>query len=243
MHSPELLELLDIQLSHPVLEYIVDCVSHTVDHAFGRPPRRTRSRRFTSFVGTVLSRAEIPTPTVLVALHYMARARPHLTIAVPQYALERVFLGALVCAAKYTNDSTLKNIHWGMCTGVFGAGDIGRIEREFLEVLDWELGVTEEDLLRYHKGLVRAVLRAEEEEGFVLLTNSAPLHRRRPSMSAEFVVLPELEPSSPQSSIGSLSPPTPISHSTSGSPLPRKPQTHGYKFLHPFFHGHSAYVE
>ncbi|KAJ7634351.1 hypothetical protein FB45DRAFT_829573 [Roridomyces roridus] len=147
-HSPELLALLDIQLSLPVLQYVVDYISHSVDEAFGRSPRFRRSRRFTSFVSTVLSRAEIPLATVLVTLHYVTRARPQLTIAVSKYALERVFLGALVCAAKYTNDSTLKNVHWGMCTGIFGTGDIGRIEREFLEVLDWELGFTEEELLR-----------------------------------------------------------------------------------------------
>ncbi|KAJ7303556.1 Hsp70 protein-domain-containing protein [Mycena albidolilacea] len=55
----------------------------------------------------------------------------------------RVFPGALIVASKYTNDSTLKNLHWALCTGVFEKRDVGRIEREFLDVLDWELGVGE----------------------------------------------------------------------------------------------------
>ena len=52
-----------------------------------------------------------------------------------------MFLGALILASKYLNDSSLKNAHWALCTGVFGRRDVARIEREFLEVLDFELGV------------------------------------------------------------------------------------------------------
>ncbi|KAJ7706817.1 hypothetical protein B0H17DRAFT_1192382 [Mycena rosella] len=54
----------------------------------------------------------VASPTVLAALVYVARARPHLSIALEEWALERVFLSALIAASKYTNDSTLKkNMH------------------------------------------------------------------------------------------------------------------------------------
>ncbi|KAJ7137969.1 hypothetical protein C8R44DRAFT_557983, partial [Mycena epipterygia] len=126
-HSPALLQLIDIELDENVIDYIVDCVSETVDYALGRTssssPRRTLTRpgmasarlrhpKFAAFVSTVLSRAECTPATVLTALVYTARARPHLAISTPEWALERVFLGALIVAAKYTNDSTLKNVHW-----------------------------------------------------------------------------------------------------------------------------------
>ncbi|KAJ7706792.1 hypothetical protein B0H17DRAFT_867022, partial [Mycena rosella] len=113
-HSPALLQLIDIKLSRPVIEYVVDCVSETVDYAMSRtsPGRTHYHAKFTTFVSTVLSRAEVAPPTVLTALVYVARARPHLSIAVEEWALERVFLGALIAASKYTNDSTLKNVHW-----------------------------------------------------------------------------------------------------------------------------------
>ncbi|KAJ7029163.1 hypothetical protein C8F04DRAFT_931673, partial [Mycena alexandri] len=83
------------------------------------------------FVSNVLARAEVAAPAVLTALVYIARARPHLSIALEEWALERVFLGAIIVASKYLNDSTLKNVHWALCTGVFGKRDVGRIEREF----------------------------------------------------------------------------------------------------------------
>lgn len=40
-----------------------------------------------------------------------------------------------------------------MCTGIFGKRDIGRIEREFLAVLDWELSISEADVLSHHAQL------------------------------------------------------------------------------------------
>ncbi|KAJ7868184.1 hypothetical protein B0H13DRAFT_1059428 [Mycena leptocephala] len=156
-HSPELMQLLDIHFSPRVIDYVVACVADTVDYAFGQPsapPSQLSS--FKRLVSSTLSYADVSPATLLVTLVYIARARPHLSIALAQWARERVFLGALIAASKYTQDSTLKNAHWALVSGVFGTGDIGRIEREFLEVLDWELGVREGDVLALHAGLVAA---------------------------------------------------------------------------------------
>ncbi|KAJ7031251.1 hypothetical protein C8F04DRAFT_1222225 [Mycena alexandri] len=216
-HPPALMQLIDIKLDRHVIDYVVDCVAETVDYAMGRThPSAARGRplspytqKFTPFVQTVLSRAEVTAPTVLTALVYIHRARPHLSIALEEWALERVFLGALIVASKYTNDSTLKNVHWALCTGVFGKRDVGRIEREFLDVLDWELGVGEGDLLAHHEGLLAAsrrssALASRSRAAPVYLAPPRPQrgHVRRPSV-------PELEPSSPQSSLASMSPRTP----------------------------------
>ncbi|KAJ7268081.1 hypothetical protein B0H12DRAFT_1002616, partial [Mycena haematopus] len=216
-HPPQLLQLVHVKLNKYLIEYVVDCVSETVAYAMhpadptrGPSPSPYRAP-FTTFATTVLSRAEVSPATLLVALVYVFRARPHLSIALEQYALERVFLGALIVASKYTNDSTLKNIHWALCTGLFGKRDIGRIEREFLDVLDWELGVSEADLMAHHEGVVAAAER--ESSARSTRVKSTPhvvphpkTHVRRPSM-------PELEPSSPQSSLASMSPRTPSSSS------------------------------
>ncbi|KAJ7706831.1 hypothetical protein B0H17DRAFT_1325634 [Mycena rosella] len=212
LHSPALLQLVDIKLTRPVIEYVVDCVSETVDYALGRstlaPSARGRTRspyhaKFTTFVSTVLARAEVTPPTVLTALVYVARARPHLSIALEEWALERVFLGALIAASKYTHDSTLKNVHWALCTGVFGKRDVGRIEREFLGVLDWELGVSEADLMAHHA---------------VLLAGSGAAVPR-PRAHARHLSVPELEPSS-RFSVSSASTTVSSSSASSSSPSP-----------------------
>ena len=67
---------------------------------------------------------------------------------------ELTWLTTNVSSPQYCNDSTLKNVHWALCTGVFGKRDVGRIEREFLDVLDYELGLTEADLLSHHDAIM-----------------------------------------------------------------------------------------
>ncbi|TFK36410.1 hypothetical protein BDQ12DRAFT_249962 [Crucibulum laeve] len=221
-HSPALLELIDIKMSRPVLEYVVDCVAETVDYAMGRPTpssssrgrsatRRPEHSKFTTFVNNVITRAEITTPTVLAALVYIDRAKPHLHIALEEWALERVFLGAIIVASKYLNDSTLKNVHWALCTGVFGKRDVGRIEREFLDVLDFELGITEADILSHHQGVISAAFPSSYH------LRPQPQHFTAPAVSPVAVPLspsaqlPELEHehTSSGSSSGSMSPQTP----------------------------------
>ncbi|KAJ7852198.1 hypothetical protein B0H14DRAFT_3866128 [Mycena olivaceomarginata] len=147
-HSPALIQLINMKITKGVIEYVVGCVSETVDFAMGRTPAPslapaspTSSRnsqgspyhtKFTAFVTTVLFRAKVAAPTVLTSLVYITRARPHLSIPGEEWALERVFLGALIA--------------------VFGKRDVGRIEREFLDVLDWELGIRQGDPARTPRG-------------------------------------------------------------------------------------------
>jgi hypothetical protein len=216
-------------------EYVVDYVFETVDQALARSglrlltaQRASYRNRFTPFVATLLSRATVRTPTLLVALVYIARARPHLAIPSARRAPESVFLGALIVAAKYTNDSALRNAHWArFSSGVFGVRDVGRIEREFLAVLDWELGVAEADLLGLprREEMVAAAARAvcpsvesastltsvEEDTDHPFLRPLQRHHRR--SSSARSGPVPDLLPSSafasPASSAGTASPPTP----------------------------------
>ncbi|KAH8798472.1 hypothetical protein DL96DRAFT_887822 [Flagelloscypha sp. PMI_526] len=161
MHAPAVLEMVESKITRPVIEYIVDCTIETVDFATGRPTSsrgRTIHRnpfrtRFTSFVTDVITKSEVSMPTLIAALAYLTRAQPYLNIAREEWALERVFLGALIVASKYTNDHALKNIHWAECTGIFCKHDVGRVEREFLSVIDWELVLSESDLLNHHDGL------------------------------------------------------------------------------------------
>ncbi|KAG6844002.1 hypothetical protein H0H87_010817 [Tephrocybe sp. NHM501043] len=213
-HSPALLELIDLKITRPIIEYVVDCVADTVDYAMGRPSssrgrpvaRRPEHTKFTTFVTNVITRAEVTTPTLLAALVYIDRAKPHLHIALEEWALERVFLGAIIVASKYLNDSTLKNVHWALCTGVFGKRDVGRIEREFLDVLDFQLGITEDDVLSHHDGVSAVALASHSHRASRGFTHP---HSRRTVPHVQPV--PELEPSSPESSSspGSSSPRTP----------------------------------
>jgi len=128
-HSPALLELVELKVSQQVyskslvcfltysflthisLDYTIDRVIETVDYAMRKSTasssrgrafnkRKPEHVKFAGFVKDVLSRAEVTMPTLLATLVYIDRARPQLHIGLEQWALERVFLGALIVASK-----------------------------------------------------------------------------------------------------------------------------------------------
>ena len=126
--------------------------------------------------------------------------------------------GAADTHLQYLNDSTLKNVHWALCTGVFGKRDVGRIEREFLDVLDFELGMAEDDLLSHHDGLSAVALTSHSHR-----THFNQPHARRSTQHRVPVPVPDLEPSSPESSSqSSSSPRTPSTLASSPSYSPEK---------------------
>jgi hypothetical protein len=51
-------------------------------------------------VNNVVTRAEVEMPVILATLVYLNRAKPHLHIALEEWANERVFLGAIIVASK-----------------------------------------------------------------------------------------------------------------------------------------------
>ncbi|KAF9645743.1 hypothetical protein BDM02DRAFT_3080647, partial [Thelephora ganbajun] len=135
----------------------------TVDYALGREPSSSLDRTphyckkkhggFAQFVWRMICTSRVSAAVVLVALVYIKRAKPHLRITAERWACERIFVGALVLAGKYLNDKMMKNIIWARCSGIFEHRDIGRMEREMLDILDWDLSVHEEEILAHQKYL------------------------------------------------------------------------------------------
>ncbi|KLO14928.1 hypothetical protein SCHPADRAFT_888947 [Schizopora paradoxa] len=158
----DILAVVHSKVNERVVDYIVERVVDTVAYGLGRPSSSKLllvpegQDTFPTFVHKVLRRAEVTMSVVIGALTYIERARSHLRIAVEEWALHRVFLGSLILAAKYLNDSSLKNAHWALCTRLFGKRDVARVEREFLDVLNWELAVKENDVAECCGRLVAA---------------------------------------------------------------------------------------
>ena len=64
-----------------------------------------------------------------------------------------------------------------MCTGVFGKRDVGRIEREFLQVLNWDLSISEDDILSHHHSIYsRHAKSAADTPNSPLVATSSPHH-------------------------------------------------------------------
>ncbi|KAJ7073761.1 hypothetical protein C8F01DRAFT_2340 [Mycena amicta] len=80
-----LIELIDILTTHKS-PYLVETVAEKVEFALGRTtpsPRGCSQNRY--LATTLLTRAEV---TVLTSLVYISRARPHLSIALKEWALD-----------------------------------------------------------------------------------------------------------------------------------------------------------
>jgi hypothetical protein len=60
----------------------------------------------------------------------------------------RVFLAALICAAKYLNDSSPKNKHWQKYAVHFALPEVNLMEKQLLFLLDYNLRVEEDVLIQ-----------------------------------------------------------------------------------------------
>ena len=83
----------------------MDVVDYALDHPSSSARGRSCARRpapteFAAFARTVIERAGVQMPVLLGTLVYLDRARPHLQLSLEEWACERVFLGALICANK-----------------------------------------------------------------------------------------------------------------------------------------------
>lgn len=87
-----------------MIEHVVRETIDTVNQAVGASSSSRRGSRsvagFTEFAVNVIGRAEVPIAVLLVTLVYIHRSRPHLSVEAEEWALHRVFLGALMLASK-----------------------------------------------------------------------------------------------------------------------------------------------
>ncbi|KAK3342531.1 hypothetical protein B0H65DRAFT_222397 [Neurospora tetraspora] len=111
-----------------------------------------------AFISQLVVSSNVQVPTLMSTLVYLRRLKSRLQPNAKglRCTTHRIFLAALILAAKYLNDSSPKNKHWASYTNMsssaynfgFSRTEVNLMEKQLLCLLDWELRITEEDLYR-----------------------------------------------------------------------------------------------
>jgi len=110
------------------------------------------------FITQLVVSSNVQVPTLMSTLVYLQRLKSKLQPMARglRCTTHRIFLAALILAAKYLNDSSPKNKHWANYSHIrsetynfgFSRTEVNLMEKQLLFLLDWDLRITEQDLYR-----------------------------------------------------------------------------------------------
>lgn len=145
---------------------VIHCQQYTPSHMPPTPPTTPPAEEdetcydpalpsVEAFITSLVQQSHVHVQTLLPTLVYLDRLQKKLPPVAKgmRCTVHRIFLAALILAAKNLNDSSPKNKYWARYTSVpgfeyfgFSNSEVNLMEKQLLFLLDWDLRITEQDL-------------------------------------------------------------------------------------------------
>lgn len=131
---------------------VIEDSNNTGLHPPSPPVSRTRQQRkmpsLEQFIAMICRRSNVRTPTLLTSVVYLRRLQQRLPNGARGMACtqHRIFLAALMLAAKYLNDSSPSNRHWSNYSAFFSLAEVNLMEKQMLFLLSWDLAISLTDI-------------------------------------------------------------------------------------------------
>ncbi|CAO3702997.1 unnamed protein product [Rhizopus stolonifer] len=134
-------------------ESIISCVSkdhlinrgknkHVYQSSLSVPPLRV-------FIESIVTKSNTNTGTLVSSLSYARRLKKLLshTSRGMECTRHRIFLATLIITTKYIHDTAFKNKHWMNYAEIFRSHEINLMEKQLLQLLDYNLEISDFDLI------------------------------------------------------------------------------------------------
>ena len=163
-----------------------------------RSPLQPSLPSLEEFIQSLVDKSRVQVPTLMSSLVYLSRLQQKLPPVAKgmRCTVHRIFLASLILAAKYLNDSSPKNKHWARYSSVkgyegfgFSITEVNLMEKQLLFLLDWELRITNDDLLEQFEPFLAPIRRQQEQ---------AELKRQRTAREHEVLLQQRAYYSKPQ---------------------------------------------
>lgn len=146
--------LMKSPVTDDMIRFLTNCTLKVLpQHSYPSPPGSPKGNKLPSlmsFISRLVRHTNVYTSTLLTTACYLNKLKcflPKDASGLPS-TVHRIFLACLILSAKFHNDSSPLNRHWAKYTdGLFTLEDINLMERQLIQLLNWDLRVTNDDLI------------------------------------------------------------------------------------------------
>ncbi|EPT03140.1 hypothetical protein FOMPIDRAFT_91777 [Fomitopsis schrenkii] len=167
LHHRHIRELQNIPVNWDIADYCIQfIIGILAPYRRDTEAHRLKSVFFGHVAANVLSRPEVGMSTILVALCFIQRIswgfQNHLDTELEKpWDGEDLLLGALITANKSLNDSVWSFKGWSEWTKVLSTKTLQKAERNFLKFIDYNIRVSEAELLAHYDGIMEYCVRKQ----------------------------------------------------------------------------------